>query len=149
MFFWLHLKFDDMQKWYGEIRQMSYFIGLYHLMYRFFLFITNIDHWLIICNGRKQKRSWFKTVFSTYFQPTCTLEEWDTAPLIEACSHGVILSCAPVHISLSLLDMGSVFPSPVYHIYCWCSALHPLSYYVHTLSTMLALYIFYIISTCV
>lgn len=58
MLSWLHLIFDDIQKWYVggylEIRWMSYFIGLYHLIYRFFLFITNIEHWWIICKGSKK-----------------------------------------------------------------------------------------------
>ena len=148
MFFWLHLKFDDMQKWYVggylEIRWMSYLIGLYHLMYRFFLFITIIGRWLIICNGRRQKRSWFKTVFSTYLPPTGTLEDCDTAPLMGVCSLGAAHSRATVYLGLSLLDTESVFPSPEYHVHSWSSALHPLSYYVHILSTILALYIFFI-----
>lgn len=62
---------------------MSYFIGLYHLVCRFFLFITNTKHRLI------QKRSWSRTVFSTYFQPTIALDEFATLPLIKV----VLTSC--------------------------------------------------------
>lgn len=83
MFSWLHLKYDDIQKWYVggylEIRWKSYFIGLHYLMCRFFLFITNTETLQL----KEAKWSWSRPVFSIYFQPTDTLKEDGTFPLVE------------------------------------------------------------------
>lgn len=149
MFSWLHLKFDDIQKWYVggylEMRWMSYFIGLYHLMHGFFLFITNIEHRLIICNRRKQKWSCSRTVFSTDFQLTNTPGEHDGVPWLGVCSLGIIVGCVSIHTSF--------FATYGFHIsLSWLSCVllvhFPASshlFYVHILSTMVVLSIFNLI----
>lgn len=139
MFFWLHLKFDDIQKWYVggylENRWMSYFIGLYHLMYRFFLFITNIKHWLIIYNRRKQKRSWSRIVFSAYFQSSNTRGIWYIPINRRTHTWHHIHSC--YSIKKSFFDRcGRQISLSWMCMYCWYSALYPFIYFMLMFSTL-------------
>lgn len=156
MFFWLHLKFDDIQKWYIdgylEIRWMSYFIGLY-LMYRFFLFITSMGHWLYATEG--SKNAVCLALFSHFFQPTNTLEEYATLPLKEVVSFGPSSSVLQ-YKEVFLCQIWIPYFPPLNVMYTIFFAIlillilcptPPHLFYAHILNTVLALYFFYLIYT--
>lgn len=150
MFSWLHLKYDDIQKWYVggylEIRWMSYFIGLHYLMCRFFLFITNTETLQL----KEAKWSWSRPVFSIYFQPTDTLKEDGTFPLVEVVGpwhhmlqyKGVCLCQIWIPCFLPFTSCLLFFTLLVLLVLCLVS---PHLFYFHILNTVLTLYICYLI----